>query len=362
MNLRKTALHSLHQQLGGRMVEFAGWSMPVQYAGTLKEHQAVRQSVGIFDVSHMGEIEITGPEALQAAQRLTCNDLTRIEDGQAQYSAFLTPEGTFVDDIVVYRFSTRRIFICVNAANRDKDFKWVSEHLSGEAEASDVGDFYSQFAIQGPRSEDVLQRLTASDLSAIRYYRFQVGQVDGVDAIISRTGYTGEAGFEIYLDPRHSEQVFRALLKAGEGEDIQPAGLAARNTLRLEVCFPLYGNDIDSTTTPLEAGLGWIAKLESDDFIGREALRRQKEEGLERKLIAFEMVDRGIARDGYPVILEGQEVGRVRSGSYGPTVEKNIGLTYLPLEAAQEGRSFEIEIRGRRAAAKVVAKPFYKKD
>ncbi|HSR50100.1 MAG TPA: glycine cleavage system aminomethyltransferase GcvT [Acidobacteriota bacterium] len=363
MTLRKTALHSLHQELGGRMVDFAGWSMPVQYkAGALKEHKAVRQSVGLFDVSHMGEIEITGPQALQAAQRLTCNDLSKAEDGQAQYSAFLTPEGTFVDDIVVYRFSARRIFICVNAANREKDFEWVVKNLQGDAEARDVGDAYSQLAVQGPRSQDVLQRLTSTDLSQIRYYRFETGQVDGADAIISRTGYTGEKGFEIYLDPRFAEQVFRSLMKAGAEEGIQPAGLAARNTLRLEVCYPLYGNDIDATTTPLEAGLGWIAKLKGDNFIGRQALLDQKEKGVQRKLAAFEMVDRGIARDGYSVYLGDELVGPVTSGSYGPSVEKNVGLTYLPADACQEGQELQVDIRGRRAAAVVVSKPFLKKD
>ncbi len=362
MSLKETALHALHIEAGGRMVDFAGWHMPVQYQGALKEHQAVRSAAGLFDVSHMGEIEIVGPDAASAVQRLTCNDLSRIEDGQAQYSALLTEQGTFVDDIVIYRFSSQRIFICVNAANKDKDFDWISSNLEGQARALDKSSSYSQLAIQGPKAQSALQQLTDADLSAIRYYSFEMAAVCGAEALISRTGYTGEDGFEVYSAPDAAPGIWKALLESGRSDGIQAAGLAARNTLRLEVCFALYGNDIDDQVTPLEAGLGWIAKLDQDDFIGREALMRQKEQGVPRKLAAFEMIDRGIARDGFPVYINGEPYGGVRSGSFGPTVEKSVGLTYLPADKAKPGQEFEIEVRSKRLKATVVKKPFYKRD
>ena len=358
-DLKETPLHDLHVELGARMVDFAGWHMPVQYQGPLKEHLAVRQRAGLFDVSHMGEIEVTGPDALQAVQGITCNNLDRISDGQAQYSAFLTPQGTFVDDIVVYRISSDRIFICVNAANRDKDFRWVQDRLQGQAQARDRGDDYAQIAIQGPKAEDVLQQLTPADLSAIRFYAFEFGSVCKVDCLISRTGYTGEEGFEVYTPPQQAERIWRRLMQEGQEAGIAPAGLAARNTLRLEVCFALYGNDIDDATTPLEAGLGWISKLDQEDFIGRQALIDQKEQGVARKLSAFEMVERGIARDHFPVYLGQEKVGEVTSGSYAPSLGKAVGLTYLPASSCRPGQEFEIEIRGKRVKAQVVKKPFY---
>ncbi len=357
--LKETPLHDLHVELGARMVDFAGWHMPVQYQGALKEHLAVRQHVGLFDVSHMGEIEVTGPDALRAVQHLTCNNLNRISDGQAQYSAFLTPQGTFVDDIVVYRISSEHIFICVNAANREKDFQWVQDNMQGQARAVDRGDDYAQIAIQGSKAEAVLQQLTPADLSSIRFYAFEFGSVCNVDCLISRTGYTGEKGFEIYTPPHEAERIWRRLMQEGNQAGIVPAGLAARNTLRLEVCFALYGNDIDDTITPLEAGLGWICKLDQEDFIGRQTLIDQKEQGVTRKLSAFEMVGRGIARDHFPVYLGQDKVAEVTSGSHAPSLGKAVGLTYLPASSCRPGQEIEIEIRGKRIQAQVVKKPFY---
>lgn len=361
MTLKVTPLHAAHEEAGGKMVDFAGWHMPVQYKSTLKEHLAVRSSVGLFDVSHMGQIEVTGPNALEAVQHVTCNDLSRIQDGQAQYTAFLTESGTFIDDVVVYRLGSDRIFICINAANTDKDYAWVRERIGSEAKVSDVSADFAQIAVQGPLSGQVLQSLTSLDLATIRYYWFQHGQVNGRQALISRTGYTGEDGFEIYLAPEFAEEVWNSLLRNGADAGVVPAGLAARNTLRLEVCFPLYGNDIDESTTPLEAGLGWIVKLKKSSFVGQEALLEQKARGVERKLVGFEMVDRGIARDHYPVYYDGRPFGEVRSGSYGPAIQRNVGLTYLPAEASTVESRFEVEVRGKRLQAKVVKRPFYKR-
>jgi aminomethyltransferase len=342
------------------MVEFAGWQMPVQYQGALKEHLAVRKSVGVFDVSHMGELEIKGPDAFALIQRITCNDASKMIDGQAQYSAFLYPQGTFVDDIVVYRMSSTHYLICVNAANKDKDFAWVLEQKEGEVSVQDTSDHYVQLAIQGRNSASVLQQLTDLDLASLKFYRFTTGHVAGIDSVVSRTGYTGEDGFELYFSPEGSVEVWTRLFEAGRDFGIVPAGLAARNTLRLEMKYSLYGNDIDDTTTPLESGLGWIVKLSKADFIGKEALVQQKNSGLGRRLVGFEMAGRGIARDNYPVLLDTREIGRVNSGSFGPSVQKAIGMTYLPAEASKVGQRFQVEIRGKKVDAVVVDTPFYR--
>lgn len=323
--MKKSPLDSVHREFGGRMIDFAGWEMPVQYESVVAEHKAVRSGVGVFDVSHMGQIEILGKDALSFVQRVTCNDVSKIKDGQAQYSAFLTPQGTFVDDIVVYRFHSERIFICVNAATTEKDFAWLSDNQIGEVQLEDRSDGYCQLAIQGPRAEEVLQQLTSTDLSGIRFYWFAEGEVGGVKAIISRTGYTGEDGFELYLDPPQAELIWRLLFEKGQEFEISPAGLAARNSLRLEMRYPLYGHDIDESRTPLEAGLGWIVKLnKNEDFIGKEVLSKQKEEGVREKLVGFKMIDRGVVRDGYPAFLEGELVGEVCSGGFSPTLKESI--------------------------------------
>ncbi len=360
-SLKKTALNEIHREFGARMVDFAGWDMPVQYDGALKEHLAVRTAAGVFDVSHMGELEITGRDALALVQKVTCNDASKLSDGQAQYSAFLYPKGTFVDDVVVYRMQAQHFLICVNASNREKDFRWLEQHREGEVEVRDNSDSYVQLAVQGPAAEKVLQQLTAVDLHAIRFYRFERGSVCGVDTLISRTGYTGEDGFELYFPPQHAEHVWREIFRVGEPEGIKAAGLAARNTLRLEMKYALYGNDIDSEHTPLEAGLGWIVKLAQGDFIGRQALVEQKAAGLPSKLMGFQMTGRGIARDHFPVYGDGRLLGEVSSGSFCPSAELAVGLTYLPTELARIGQSLEIDIRGKRVAAEVVKTPFLSK-
>lgn len=343
------------------MIEFAGWEMPVQYESALKEHLAVRQSVGLFDVSHMGQLEVRGRKALATVQKVTCNDAGRVADGQTQYSAFLYPDGTFVDDIVVYRITAEHFFICVNAANKDKDYQWLRRHQEGEVEILDSSDHYALLALQGPNAPQVLQSVTPADLVSVKHYWFIQGQVVGVPALISRTGYTGEDGFELYILCETAELVWQELLAAGAPFGIRPAGLAARNTLRLEVRYALYGNDIDETTTPWEAGLGWIVKMHKGDFIGREALEQQKQQGVVRKLVGFEMVDRGIPRDHFPVYVDGKPFGHVTSGSFSPSLQKGIGLTYLPVSGAETGTEFEIDRRGKRLRAKVVETPFYKR-
>ncbi|MCI0337570.1 MAG: glycine cleavage system aminomethyltransferase GcvT [Acidobacteria bacterium] len=346
------------------MIDFGGWDMPVQYpAGTIVEHTTVRTAAGIFDVSHMGEIDISGPQALPLIQHLTSNDAAKLVDGQIQYSALTYPEGTFVDDILVHRFAADHYFLCVNASNTDKDYEWIQGKASGfDAAVKNLSANYTQLAIQGPKALGVLQQLTDADLSEIKYYWFVRDRVDGVPAIIARTGYTGEDGFEIYFDPNESERIWNKILEVGKSYGLIPCGLAARNTLRLEAKMALYGNDIDHTTTVLEADLGWICKLGKDDFIGRDRLAEQKENGLTRKLIGFEVIDKGIARDHCPIFIEGEEAGIVTSGSPAPFLKKNIGLAYLPIEQTAIGTHFEIDVRGRRLAAAVVQTPFYKRS
>ncbi|MCI0388923.1 MAG: glycine cleavage system aminomethyltransferase GcvT [Acidobacteria bacterium] len=362
--LKKTALNDAHRKLGGRMIDFGGWDMPVQYAaGTIEEHMAVRMAVGLFDVSHMGEIEIRGPQATDFIQHLTTNDASKLNEGQAQYSALTYSEGTFVDDILVHRFAPDHLFLCVNASNTDKDYDWICDHAGDfDAQALNVSSNYTQLAIQGPKALEALQPLTGVDLAAIKNYWFTRGEVDGVPAIIARTGYTGEDGFEIYFDPNESDRIWNRILESGKPRGILPCGLAARNTLRLEAKMALYGADIDNTITVLEADLAWICKLNKGDFIGRDRLARQKEEGLTRKLIGFEVTDKGIARDHYPIFINGQEAGVVSSGSHAPYLKKNIGLGYLPIEHTGIGTEIEVDVRGRRLAAQVVQTPFYKRS
>ena len=360
--MKRTPLYHSHLELNARMVDFAGWEMPVQYAGTLKEHLAVRTAAGLFDVSHMGQIEIRGSDALEFTQHMTCNDASRLEDGQAQYSALLYPEGTFVDDVVIYRIHARYLLLCVNASNREKDAQWLLEHRHGDVEIRDASDEYAQLALQGPRSQEILQRLTRLELDTLHYYRFTRGRVADADCLVSRTGYTGEDGFELYLSPPEAAKVWDALLDAGKSDGIQPAGLAARNTLRLEVRYPLYGNDIDETTNAWEAGLGWIVDMDQGPFAGRESLFRIRQEGPTRKLVGFEITGRGIARDHDPVLIDGARSSQVSSGSYSPHGKKSIGLAYLPVEKAVPGQEFEIENRRRLLPAVVVKTPFYRRS
>ncbi len=359
--LRKTALNAAHRALGAKMVNFAGWDMPVEYRGIIGEHLAVRRAAGLFDVSHMGEIEIRGPEALAYVQHVTCNDASKLAVGQAQYSALLTERGTFVDDIVVHKLSDTHYLFCVNAANREKDFEHIRAQNRFQATVEDTGEHYTQLALQGPKAAAILTRLTPVDLASLRNYRFTFGAVVGVHCLIARTGYTGEDGFELYFDPTHSETIWNALLEAGRADGLEPAGLGARNTLRLEAGYALYGHEIDDTTTVWEANLGWICKLDKGEFTGRAALAEQKARGLERTLVGFEMRGRGIARDAYPVFIEGRETGRVTSGSPAPTLQKNIGLAYVPVSARAPGTRLAIGIRGQLVEAEVAPTPFYKR-
>jgi aminomethyltransferase len=360
--IKKTPLNAIHRQLGGRMVEFAGWDMPVQYAGPMPEHIAVRTRAGLFDVSHMGEIEVRGPNALETEQKVTCNDASKLAVGQCHYSALTTPNGAFVDDILVYRMGDNHFFICANASNQDKDYAWIRNHAVPNSEVLFRSPEFAQMALQGPRGLQILQPLVNVNLSQMKYYWFAQGKCCGENAIISRTGYTGEDGFEVYCDPKQAETIWTRIMESGKPHGIQPAGLAARNTLRLEAKMTLYGHEIDDTTTVLEADLAWICKLGKGEFIGRQTLLRQKEEGLKRILTGFEMVGRGIARDGYPVQMNGQDLGKVTSGSPAPFLQKNIGLAYLPVDRCQVGTAFEVIIREKPVAARVVATPFYKRS
>ena len=358
---RKTALNATHRRLGAKMVNFGGWDMPVEYSGILAEHLATRTAVGLFDVSHMGEIEIRGPRALELVQKVTCNDAARLVAGQAQYSGLMTPHGTFVDDLLVHKISDTHYFLCVNAANQDKDFEHICAHNTLGAEVENAGARYTQLAVQGPKALALLQRFTRVPLESLKYYRFTFGPVNGVDCLIARTGYTGEDGFEIYFSPEHSEKMWHDLLEAGRGEGLVPCGLGARNTLRLEASMCLYGHEIDDTTTVWEANLGWICKPEKGDFLGREVLLRQKERGVERLLVGFEMQERLIARDACPVLAGGQPAGRVTSGSPAPFLKKNIGMAYVPVRLSAPGTEIHIGIRSHQAAARVVPTPFYKR-
>lgn len=349
------------------MVDFGGWDMPVQYpAGTVEEHLRTRNHSGLFDVSHMGEIEVRGTEAIPFVNGLTSNDVTKLIDGQAQYSALTTPQGTVIDDLLVYRFAEDRLLLVVNAGTTEKDWEWIKSHQVDEpVELRNVSADYCQLALQGPDALAILQTLTDSSISEIKYYHFQEGQVDGVPAIISRTGYTGEDGFEVYAAADKGEQLWNKIMNAGNfgaATGVLPCGLAARNTLRLEAGMALYGHEIDENITLLEANLGWICKLNKGDFIGRESLLKQKEEGIEKRLVGFEVTERGIARDNQDILREGQAVGRVTSGSPAPYLKKNIGMGYVPVDFANEGQEIQVDVRGRPVRARIVPTPFYKRE
>ena len=348
------------------MVDFGGWDMPVQYpAGTIEEHLRTRTHAGLFDVSHMGEIDLRGADAIAFVNRITSNDVTKLVDGQAHYTALTTPAGTVIDDLLVYRLAEDHLLLVVNAGTTEKDWEWIKSHHSGESvELNNVSADYCQLALQGPDALSILQKLTNVPLHEIKYYHFTRGSVDGVEGIISRTGYTGEDGFEVYAAPDRAEQLWNKILDAGDTSaptGVLPCGLAARNTLRLEAGMALYGHEIDEKTTLLEANLGWICKLDKGDFIGRESLARQKEEGVKRKLVGFEVTERGIARDDQEVILNGERIGKVTSGSPAPFLKKNIGFAYVPVEHAAVGQEIKIDVRGRLVGAQIVKAPFYKR-
>jgi aminomethyltransferase len=359
--LRKTPLNATHRRLGAKMVDFGGWDMPVHYSGLIEEHRTVRTAVGLFDVSHMGEIEVRGPEALRLVSYVTTNDASKLIVGQAQYSGLLYDHGGFVDDILVHKVAGDHYFLCVNASNQDKDYEHIASHNTFDCTVENAGERYAQIAVQGPRGLDTLQKLTEVELAPIAYYHFQDGDVSGTPARIARTGYTGEDGFEIYIAPAQAPRIWDELLMAGEEFGIKPAGLGARNTLRLEAKMALYGHEIGASITPWEADLAWIVKIKKGDFIGREALMKQKDAGLTRKLIGFEMLGRGIGRDGYEVHMDGAPAGWVTSGGPAPTLNKNIGLCYLPLAQAEIGRTIQVIVRNQPVEAVTVSTPFYKR-
>lgn len=359
---QKTPLYDVHVESGAKMVDFAGWVMPVRYGSELAEHHAVRQAAGLFDVSHMGEIRVHGEGAEAFLQGLTPNNVARLKVGQAHYSALLTPEATYVDDLLIYRLAEAEFLLVVNASNIETDFAYITSQPHPNCEIENHSDRYALLALQGPLAESILSRLTDAPISDLKYYWFLQNQtVGGRPALISRTGYTGEEGFELYLAPADAAEVWRALIKAGADDGLVPCGLGARDTLRLEAAMALYGHEIDSKTTPYEAGLGWTVKLKKGDFIGRDVLAEQKASGVERKLVGFELLGKGIARQGYAVLHNGETVGEVCSGTLAPTLQKAIGTAYVPTSLADEGTELEIQVRKRVIPARLVPMPFYKR-
>jgi aminomethyltransferase len=367
--IRKTALNAVHRQMGAKMVEFNGWDMPVEYpsvGGIIAEHNAVRNGVGIFDVSHMGDIRLHGPEALAAVQHISMNDASRLAVGQAQYSALLYPQGTFVDDVIVHRLGEDDYLLVINAGTREKDFNWVRDNTRQfKCKVENLSDDFTQIAIQGPKGVDLLQKLTDADLSAVKFYWVTRGAVCGLrNILIARTGYTAEDGFEIYVpaDESTSAMVWNKVLEAGKEFGAIPCGLGARNTLRLEGKLPLYGHEISDTINVWEAGLDRFCKMEKPEFIGRSALEKAKSAGLKRTLVGLEMIERGIARDGYKVLDDsGREIGSITSGSHAPFLKKNIALAYVPPEFGNVGATVKVEIRGQGVKAQVVPTPFYRR-
>lgn len=357
--MRRTPLYPAHRALGARFVEFAGWEMPVRYRSIVEEHQAVRTRAGLFDVSHMGEIELRGARAGEACQRVTTNDVRRLDDGCAQYSLLCDPHGGVIDDVIVYRLAADHYFLCVNAANRETDLSWIREHRQG-AEVTDASEAYAQIALQGPRATAVLSRLTRLDLGSIYAFRFVRGEVAGCRAIVARTGYTGEDGWELYCAPDDAPRLWSAVLEAGGPDEVLPAGLGARDTLRLEAALPLYGHELSRDTHPYEANLGWVVRLDKGEFIGREALRRLSEQSPRRRLCGLRVHDRRSARAGHAVLKDGAQVGTVTSGGHSPTLGYPIALAYLRSDLARPGVRVEVDVRGSEVVAEVVPLPFYR--
>jgi aminomethyltransferase len=357
--LKRTPLFDVHVKAGARLVPFGGWEMPVQYAGIVEEHRAVRRGVGLFDVSHMGEFRVEGPDALAAVQALTTNDASDLAVGQVQYSLLCRPDGGIVDDLTLYRLAPDRFMLTVNAANIDKDWRWVTARDAGRARWSNASAETALIAVQGPRAEALVGRLADTDVAAIGYYRFAQGRVARAPTLISRTGYTGEDGFELYLPAEEAVHVWHALMEAGRGDGAVPIGLGARDTLRLEMKYALYGNDIDETTNPLEAGLGWVVKPAKGDFAGRAAIEAIRAAGVERRLVGLVMAERAVPRHGYRVLKDGAPVGQVTSGTFGPSVERSIGMAYVRAGLAAVGTELAVEIRDRAHQACVARTPFH---
>ena len=359
--LKQTPLNATHRKMGARMVDFGGWDMPVQYSGVIDEHNTVRNAVGLFDVSHMGEIEVHGPDALKLVNYVSTNNAEKLKQGQAHYSGLLYDHGGFVDDILVHKVDDTHFFLCVNASNQDKDYEHIASMNRMDARVEFAGDRYAQIAVQGPKAIATAQKLTTTDIASIKYYWFRDGEAAGIPARIARTGYTGEDGVEIYVAPERAADLWDRLMDAGQEFSIKPCGLGARNTLRLEAKMALYGHEIDASLTPLEADLAWMVKMDKGDFVGRNALAKRQEAGILRKLIGFEMCGRGIGRDGYEVHVDGQPAGWVTSGGPAPTLNKNIGLCYLPAAQAEIGRTIHVIVRNQPVEAVTVATPFYKR-
>src|SRR2546422_1764106 len=362
-SLKRTPLYEQHVALGARLVEFGGWEMPVQYSSIMEEHRAVRKQAGLFDVSHMGEFKVEGSDALAFLQYLVPNDISRLVVGQALYTQLLLPDGGTIDDLLVYHLADKHFMLVVNAANIDKDFAWVEEQAKNftDVHVTNQSDATALLALQGPAAQSILQSLTDVDLASIRYYHFVPGVVDGVNCIISRTGYTGEDGFELYCAPVDVVTLWTDLLEAGKAQGLLPAGLGGRDTLRIEAGYCLYGHELNEQTNPLEARLGWTVKFDKGDFIGRDALLKIKEQGLERKLIGVELLDRGVCRVGHVIYANEHAIGSITSGAPSPTLHKNIGMGYVVIAHANVGETVDIDIRGKHVAAQIVALPFYKR-
>ena len=361
---KKTSLFETHKKLGAKIIEFGPWLMPLYYTSIIDEHNTVRNRVGLFDVSHMGEFNIRGKDALAFTQRLITNDTSHLSNNQALYTPMCNNKGTIIDDLLIYKFSDQHFMLVVNASNIEKDYRWIEEVTSKfekDVVLKDISDETSLLALQGPKAEKVLQKVTDLDLSRIKYYWFQEGMVEKIQAIISRTGYTGEDGFEIYLKPEHAIKVWNKILEIGKEEGIKPIGLGARDTLRLECAMLLYGNDMDETKTPLETNITWTVKFNKKDFIGREALLRQKEGGIKQRLIGFELLERGIPRHNYSILKNKERIGIVTSGGFSPTLKKGIGLGYVRTDQAKEGNEIKIQIREKLVKAQIVKTPFYKR-
>lgn len=362
VNLKRTPLYEEHHAAKAKLIDFGGWEMPVQYAGVIEEHNTVRTKAGLFDVSHMGEVDVKGKDALAFVQNLITNDVTKIQDGQILYSPMCFPNGGIVDDLLVYRYGTEHFYIVVNASNTDKDYAWMLEQTKGyDVQLDNISAQVAQLAIQGPFAEKILQKLTSTDLSEIKYYWFTHGEVNGVPCLISRTGYTGEDGFEVYLAPDKASEIWQNILEVGAPEGIQPIGLGARDTLRFEAKLPLYGNELGAEISPLEAGIGFFVKLAKEKFVGKEALAEQKEKGVPRKIVGLEMVERGIARSHYLIQKDGEEVGFITSGSFSPTLNKNIALGLIRADLAVMGSALDVIIRGKAVKAQIIPTPFYKR-
>ena len=364
MSAKQTPLYETHLKYGGRMVEFGGWALPVQYAGIKEEHQAVRTKAGLFDVSHMGEVLAEGSGALAFVQKLITNNASKLEINQILYSPMCYADGGTVDDLLVYKQAEDRYLLVINAANIEKDWNWMQENASGfDVKLTNLSDETAQLALQGPLAAEILAKLTSAPLAELKYYWFMSDVlVAGKNVLLSRTGYTGEDGFELYCAPQDAAYLWEAIMEAGKPFGLLPAALGCRDTLRFEVCFPLYGHELTNDISPLEAGIGFFVKLDKEEFIGKEALQAQKANGLKRRVVGFEMIERGVARAEYPVYVEGRQVGYVTTGSYAPSLDKNLGLALVEAQYAQVGQQIGIEIRGKQVAAQVVSKPFYKRE